>query len=89
MEPKKEEINAKKIIAVKVACSRLSDSGEDAKNKKAREKLAGGKKEKGRETEERQPCSTQFPPFFIFVFALSQFSGPDYPGAWNRLQLKI
>ena len=22
---------------------------------------------------------------FIFVFALSQFSGPDYRGAWNRL----
>ena len=22
---------------------------------------------------------------FIFVFALSQFSGPDYLGAWNRL----
>ena len=21
----------------------------------------------------------------IFVFALSQFSGPDYLGAWNRL----
>ena len=24
---------------------------------------------------------------FIFVFALSQFSGPDYLGAWNRLHL--
>ena len=24
---------------------------------------------------------------FIFVFALSQFSGPDYLGAWNRLRL--
>ena len=23
---------------------------------------------------------------FIFVFALSQFSGPDYLGAWNRLK---
>ena len=22
---------------------------------------------------------------FIFVFALSQFTGPDYLGAWNRL----
>ena len=22
---------------------------------------------------------------FFFMFALSQFSGPDYPGAWNRL----
>ena len=25
---------------------------------------------------------------FIFVFALSQFSRPDYLGAWNRLVLK-
>ena len=24
-------------------------------------------------------------PRFIFVFALSQFSGPNYLGAWNRL----
>ena len=24
---------------------------------------------------------------FIFVFALSQFSGPNYLGAWNRLGL--
>ena len=30
-----------------------------------------------------------FPVFscFIFVFALSQFSGPNYLGAWNRLGL--
>ena len=26
---------------------------------------------------------------FIFVFVLSQLSGPDYLGAWNRLGLKI
>ena len=26
---------------------------------------------------------------FIFVFALSQFSGPDYLGAWNRLFLDL
>ena len=43
------------MIWSSLACSRLPDSGEDAK-------------EKG-----------------IFVFALSQFSGPDYLGAWNRL----
>ena len=31
----------------------------------------------------------KFPPvFFFFVFALSQFRGPDYLGAWNRLRLK-
>ena len=28
-----------------------------------------------------------FLPFIIFVLALSQFSGPDYLGAWNRLVL--
>ena len=26
---------------------------------------------------------------FIFVFALSQFSGPDYLGAWNRLSFDL
>ena len=26
---------------------------------------------------------------FIFVFALSKFSGPDYLGAWNRLILRL
>ena len=65
-----------------VACSRLSDGGEDAKEKGTR-KVGGAGKRKG----ERAPP----PPFspvssrFIFVFALSQFSGPDYLGAWNRL----
>ena len=27
--------------------------------------------------------------FFFFMFALSQFSGPDYLGAWNRLVPKM
>ena len=27
----------------------------------------------------------QFPPVFLFMFTLSQFSGPDYLGAWNTL----
>ena len=47
--------------------------GEDAKEKGtriAREKLA-----------RLSPVSFRF----IFVFALTQFSGPDYLGAWNRL----
>ena len=26
---------------------------------------------------------------FIFVFALSQLSGPDYLGAWNRQERKV
>ena len=46
---------------MKIACSRLSDSGEDTKNSLVQASR------------------------FIFVFALSQFSGPDYLSAWNRL----
>ena len=44
------------------------------RKKKAREKLAG--REKDRETL-LSPVSSRF----IFVFALSQFRGPDYLGA--------
>ena len=49
----------------------------------------GGKKEKGKrkkEGRERAPPPLQSPGSsrFIFVFALSQFSGPDYL-AWSRL----
>ena len=54
---------------------RLSDSGDDARKWNTREKLAG--REKGKR---EGICSR-----FIFVFALSQFSGPDYLGAWKRL----
>ena len=32
----------------------------------------------------RYPVSCRF----VFVFALSQFSGPDYFGAWNRLAVR-
>ena len=52
------------------------------RKKKVRKKLAG--QEKGRE---RTPPALLSPVYsrFIFVFALSQFSGPDYLRAWNRL----
>ena len=53
------------------------------RKKKAREKLAG--REKGREREPPPPPFSPVSSRFIFVFALSQFSGPDYLGAWNRL----
>ena len=58
-----------------IACSRLSDRGEDAKVKGTRKVGGAGKsgKRKG-----------QFPPVF-FMFTLSQFSRPDYLGAWNTL----
>ena len=65
-------------VYIKVACSRVSDSGKDAKKRHAKS-WRGGKKEKV------SPVSSRF----IFVFALSQFSGPDYLGAWNRLILKL
>ena len=52
--------------------------------RKAREKLAerekGKRKKEGTESSPL-PVSSRF----IFVFALSQFSGPDCLGAWNRL----
>ena len=64
-------------VYIKVACSRVSDSGKDAKKKKGTRKLAGWEKGKS------LPVSSRF----IFVLALSQFSGPDYLGAWNRLIL--
>ena len=32
-----------------------------------------------------RPSSPQFPPVVSFLSALSQFCGPDYLGAWNRL----
>ena len=51
---------------------------------RAREKLAG--REKGKRKAALPLLS--FLPFF-FVFALFQFSGPDYLGAWNRLDEHI
>ena len=72
------------LSASKIACSRLSDCGEDAKVK-ACEKLAGReKKEKG-----NHPFSPQFPPL---LFSCSRFLNSASPiisvGAWNRLLLK-
>ena len=63
-------------IYLVLACSRLSDSGEDAKVKGTR-KVGGAKK--------LSPVSFRI----IFVFALSQFSGPDYLGTRNRLTYNI
>ena len=60
------------------ACWRLSDSGEGAKEK-GTQKAGWGGAGAGR------PSSPQFPPVVFFLSALSQFCGPDYLGAWNRL----
>ena len=72
------------LFLIFLASFRLSDSGEDAKAKRHAKSWRGGKKrrEKGKEPPLLlSPVSSRF----IFVFALSQFSGPDYLGAWNRL----
>ena len=67
-----------------LACSRLSVSGEDAKEKGTRKVGGAEKTEKGSRL--RCLCSPQFPPvLFSCLIALSQFSGPDYLGARNRL----
>ena len=50
--------------------------GEHAKEKGTRKVGGAGKKKR-----KRKEVSSRF----IFVFAVSQFSGPDYFGAWNRL----
>ena len=68
-------------IFLSLACSRLSDSGEDAKEKGTRKVGGAGKRKKEGSPPPLSPVSSRF----IFVFALSQFSGPDYLGAWNRL----
>ena len=66
----------------RLACSRLSDSWEDAKVKGTRKVGGVGKRKK-------PPLLSPVSSRFIFVFALSQFSGLDYLGAWNRLLLAI
>ena len=58
------------------ACWRLSDSGEGAKEKGTQKAGWGWR---------GPPSSPQFPPVVSFLSALSQFCGPDYLGAWNRL----
>ena len=58
------------------ACSRLSDSGEEAKVKGTR---------KGSEVWKRKFFSSRF----IFLLALSKFRWPDYLGAWNRLLVHV
>ena len=60
-----------KPVGFQLACSRLSDRVEDAK-------VTGMRKVAGRLL---SPVSSRF------MFELSQFSGPDYLGAWNRLGL--
>ena len=55
------------------------------RKKKAPEKLAGRKREKGRERDAALTLPMPVSSRFIFVFAPSQFSGPDYLRAWNRL----
>ena len=54
--------------------ARENRGGRDKKEKEGREMITGS----------APPPLPSFLPFF-FVFAFSQFRGPDYLGAWNRL----
>ena len=64
------------MLGLRVAYSRLSDSGEGEKEWGRRESVMRAKIGARRKS---------FLPFFFFVFALSHFRGL---GAWNRLRLK-
>ena len=67
------------MITLYIACSRLSDSGEDTKERDTR-KVGGAKKRK-----RKKPLLSPVSSHFIFVFTLSQFSRPYYLRARNRL----
>ena len=70
-------------VAKCIACSRLSDTGEDAKESGRRERGRYAKRWWNRKKEKGKKALS--PPVFFsfFMFALSQFSGPDYIGAWT------
>ena len=63
------------LFSIFLTCSRK-------KSESARGTITGTRKVQWRGGKKLSPVSSPF----IFVFALSQFSGPDYLGAWNRLQ---
>ena len=67
------------------SCSRLSDSGKSAKVWKMRkgwgQREGRAKRGAGREKRKKEVSSR-----FFFLFALSQFYGPDYRGAWNHVE---
>ena len=73
---KKQKKNSKKTF-----------SGDDVKLKGTRKVGGAGKKEKEGRGLGLGLTARPLPSFprFIFVFAFSQFSRPDYLGAWNRL----
>ena len=67
--------------------SKKTFSGDDVKLKGTRKVGGAGKKEKEGRGLGLGLTARPLPSFprFIFVFAFSQFSRPDYLGAWNRL----
>ena len=71
-------------VAKCTACSKLSVSGENAKEWGRREGGRHAKRWRNRKNEKgKKALFSRF--FSFFMFALSQFSGPDYIGVWNRL----
>ena len=74
-------IRYEKITSRFLACSRLSDSGEEEKEKGTR-KVCGARKRKKVPPLRLSPVSSRY----ISAFALSRFSRLNYLGAWNRLR---
>ena len=77
---------SRSTISIAVACSGLSDSGEEAKEKGTRKVGGAGKgkrkKEKGRVRD--RPCSPSFLPFhfisLLYIFADQVFIDPTFSG---------
>ena len=76
-----QQLDTKKITSRSLACSRLSDHGEEEKEKGTR-KVCGARKRKKVPPLRLSPVSS----CFISALALSRFSRLNYLGAWNRLR---
>ena len=81
-------LSPNRFVYTQLACSRLLAEWGRSESKRQVKSWRGGKKEKGRERQPLPPLLSPVSFGYIFVFVLSQFSGPDYLGAWNRLTRK-
>ena len=78
-------LSPNRFVYTQLACSRLLAEWGRSESKRQVKSWRGGKKEKGREREPLPPLLSPVSFGYIFLFVLSQSSGPDYLGAWNRL----
>ena len=81
-------LSPNRFVYTQLACSRLLAEWGRSESKRQVKSWRSGKKEKGREREPLPPLLSPVSFGYIFVFVLSQFSGPDYLGACNRLTRK-